>query len=487
MDFRRLSAVAAGAFVAIIAIIAAATSAFGLIAVPAAETLKAPVVKTQPKSLSTQVGVPASFTSLATGTPTPSVQWQSSTNGTTWTNVAGATSSTYTVASPALAESGTQFRAVFSNSQGTAISSAATMTVVEKPTVTLQPAEVTVTAGQSAKFESAATGTPTPTVQWQSSSNGGSTWASVSGATSPTLTLTNVLLAANGKLYRAVWTNSGGEAISQPAKLNVQSVPAVTTQPSSSTVEAGQPASFTVAGTGTPTPSVQWQATTNGGVTWTNIEGATSTTYTIPATSAEENGRQLRAVLTNGAGSATSSAATLTVREKPTVTLQPVEATSVVGQAAVFESAASGLPAPTVHWEVSTNGGTSWAALAGATSAKLTLSAVSAGMPNSGPTDAAIESTTSFGNYEFRADAPGYEPLYGILPLKFNGGYLALDILFFAPAAFFNLREVYPFYEFDLDKKNVRYKIKPEDEWSTAVPLQAEELRAKRALPPNKP
>src|SRR5271167_3859020 len=59
--------------------------------------------------------------------------------------------------------------------------------------------------------------------------------------------------------------------------------------------------------------------------------------------------------------------------------------------------------------------------------------------------------TTSFGNYEFRAQVPGTEPFYGYLPLKFNGGYLALDILFFTPAMFFNLREVYPYYDFDLE------------------------------------
>ena len=88
--------------------------------------------------------------------------------------------------------------------------------------------------------------------------------------------------------------------------------------------------------------------------------------------------------------------------------------------------------------------------------------------------------TTSFGNYEFRAQAEGMEPLYGILPLKFNGGYLALDILFFAPAMFFNLREVYPFYEFDLEKKIVKHRSKATDEWSTYVPLDAEKQRAKR-------
>ncbi|MCV2368086.1 hypothetical protein [Roseateles oligotrophus] len=87
---------------------------------------------------------------------------------------------------------------------------------------------------------------------------------------------------------------------------------------------------------------------------------------------------------------------------------------------------------------------------------------------------------TSFGNYEFRAQAEGMEPLYGVLPLKFNGGYLALDILFFAPAMFFNLREVYPFYEFDLEKGVVKYRHKNTDEWVTYFPLEAEKQRAKR-------
>lgn len=90
--------------------------------------------------------------------------------------------------------------------------------------------------------------------------------------------------------------------------------------------------------------------------------------------------------------------------------------------------------------------------------------------------------TTSFGNYEFRADAPGYETFYGILPLKFNGGYLALDILFFAPAAFFNLREVYPQYDFDLEKKQVRYRTKSEEEWSVFVPLKADEDQGRQAF-----
>jgi len=46
---------------------------------------------------------------------------------------------------------------------------------------------------------------------------------------------------------------------------------------------------------------------------------------------------------------------------------------------------------------------------------------------------------TSFGQYRFRATQEGMEPMYGLMPLKFNSGYLVADILFFAPAAFYNL------------------------------------------------
>lgn len=88
--------------------------------------------------------------------------------------------------------------------------------------------------------------------------------------------------------------------------------------------------------------------------------------------------------------------------------------------------------------------------------------------------------TTSFGNYEFQVSADGKDPFYGVLPLKFNGGYLALDILFFAPATFFNLREVFPYYEFDQARGMIKYKLKEADSWTEYQPTQEETDRAKR-------
>jgi len=85
---------------------------------------------------------------------------------------------------------------------------------------------------------------------------------------------------------------------------------------------------------------------------------------------------------------------------------------------------------------------------------------------------------TSFGNYEFKAVDGDGPPLYGILPMKFKGGHLAADIILFAPAAFFNLREAFPFYEIDVKDGVIRYKVKATDVWVEYKPKPEEAARA---------
>lgn len=76
--------------------------------------------------------------------------------------------------------------------------------------------------------------------------------------------------------------------------------------------------------------------------------------------------------------------------------------------------------------------------------------------------------------------AAGGKKMYGILPLKFNGGYLAMNILFFAPAPFFNLREVYPLYEFDVDRNVIKFRGSEKESWMEMQPTPEEAARAKR-------
>lgn len=94
--------------------------------------------------------------------------------------------------------------------------------------------------------------------------------------------------------------------------------------------------------------------------------------------------------------------------------------------------------------------------------------------------DSHTYNTTSFGQYFFKLSDGGAQTMYGLLPLKFNGGYLAMDILFFAPAMFYDLREVFPYYQFDIKDGIVQYKKKPQDNWVTHKSTPAEIERAKR-------
>lgn len=86
---------------------------------------------------------------------------------------------------------------------------------------------------------------------------------------------------------------------------------------------------------------------------------------------------------------------------------------------------------------------------------------------------------TSFGNYEFKAQAPGLEPFYGLLPLNFKGDHLALDVLFFAPGAFFNLRAAFKYYQIDVANQVVRFKKKDSDPWTEIRPKAVEVERAR--------
>ena len=85
---------------------------------------------------------------------------------------------------------------------------------------------------------------------------------------------------------------------------------------------------------------------------------------------------------------------------------------------------------------------------------------------------------TIFVIYEFKASSGDAPPFYCILPLKFKGGHLAADIILFAPAAFFNLREAFPFYDIDVQNGVIRYKAKATDEWVEYKPKPEEVAHA---------
>ena len=329
-----------------------------------------PAVTTQPISLKAATGTNATFSATGGGSPAPAVQWQQSPKGSSsWSPVAGATKPSFTLAA-ATALSGTKFRALFSNANGQAVSKAAVLVVVgatEAPLVTRHPVGLSVAAGQTAVFTSTASGDPAPKVQWQVSTRGGG-YSNISTATSTTYKV-QATSSLNGCRYRAVFTNSKGRAVSQPALLKVGAKvrkPAVVLQPTDQSVYAGVEATFTAGATAASTAKVQWQVSKTG-KTWSVVSGATKPTFAVKADKSR-NGYRYRAVFTNAAGAATTKPAKLTIfaSMKPIVTLNPVTQTVLVGGQPVFWAAAIGKPTPKLQWQESANG-TAWTNISGAT------------------------------------------------------------------------------------------------------------------------
>ena len=138
------------------------------------------------------------------------------------------------------------------------------------PTISTQPTSRTVAAGGTVQLTAAASGSPTPTLQWFRGAT------AIAGATSSTLTISGAT-AADAATYTMVATNSLGSATSNAVTLTVTGIvvtaPVVTSHPTSVTAAVGGAAAFSVAATGSPT--FQWRK--NG----TNIPGATSATLTF--------------------------------------------------------------------------------------------------------------------------------------------------------------------------------------------------------------
>ncbi|MAN02772.1 MAG: hypothetical protein CMI35_06810 [Owenweeksia sp.] len=272
-----------------------------------------PLITAQPTNQTVTEGNSVGFSVTANGEPSPSYQWEVN-SGSSWIEVSGATSATYTFTA-SLSQDGNQYRVRVYNTEGSLYSDAVNLSVnaaLSVPQITNQPAAQTVFENNTATYSVAATGNPAPAYQWEV--NTGSGWANISGATSSTYSFT-AALADDGNLYRANVSNSEGSVTSDEADLTVTSepfAPQITTQPASQSVFENTAVSFTVAATGGPAPSYQWVLNTGSG--WADISGATESTYTLTATLVE-NGYQYRVKVYNSEGTVASNTVTLSVQE----------------------------------------------------------------------------------------------------------------------------------------------------------------------------
>jgi hypothetical protein len=313
----------------------------------------AAAITTQPADQSVLAGTTATFTVVASNAI--SYQWQISTDsGSSFSDINSATAASYTTAATEVADSGTQYRVVVSGAGNSIASSAVTLAVTTAPvapSISVHPADQTINDGQDAIFTVTATGTSL-SYQWQRSTDGGISFSDLAGEANATLSLAALTLADNGQQFRVGVSNVAGSVISDAAMLTVNTVPvapAFTTQPASSSVVEPAAATFNVTATGTPSPTLQWQSSTDGGSTFADIVGATGSSYTTPATTGSNDGQQFRVIATNAADSATSSIATLTVSvpAAPSFTTHPADVVIIEGQNAQLTVVITGTPTPT--------------------------------------------------------------------------------------------------------------------------------------------
>lgn len=257
-----------------------------------------PTITTGPQSQTVSAGTSASFSVTATGGGTLSYQWFFGASP-----ISGATASIYTIANAQAANIG-GYSVVVTNTAGTATSGSAGLSVTPAgPAITSQPQSQAVNQGSSAIFNVTVTGSSPIAYQWRFNNN------PIGGATSSSYTVANVQ-PSNAGSYSVVVTNSLGSATSATATLSILVPPIISTQPQSQLTFVGSNVTFTVGLSQGTNVSYQWLE--NGAP----IGGATLSSYSISPVQWSSAG-SYSVVVTNGAGSATSSTATLVVQQTP--------------------------------------------------------------------------------------------------------------------------------------------------------------------------
>jgi len=164
------------------------------------------------------------------------------------------------------------------------------------------------------------------------------------------------------------------------ANIAINQAPAMTGQPSNQTVCAGTMASFMAMASGVPAPTVQWQLSTNGGMSFADVPGATMTTYSF-TTAALQNGYQYRAVFTNTVSSTMSNVVALTVDTAPSISMSPADSTCQSPATFTVVAGGAGL---TYQWQENSGAGfvnlMNVGPYSGVTTATLTITNPTAGM-----------------------------------------------------------------------------------------------------------
>jgi hypothetical protein len=228
------------------------------------------------------------------------------------------------------------------------------------PVIVQQPTPVSTQEGAFAQFQVLARGAPPLRFQWLRNTQ------PLSGAIGSNLLIYPASAADNGAQYAVVVTNDYGSVTSDTVSLTVAALPpGLLSGLQDTAVTAGAAATFAVTTT-QPAGLLTFQWSRNGSV----IAGATSPSYTTPATTTANNGDVYQVTISNTMGTVTSSAKlSVQALTPPTIIQNPANASVTTGQAASFQVQASGSPPLAYQWQ---RNGT---AISGATGASYTTPA----------------------------------------------------------------------------------------------------------------
>jgi Fungalysin metallopeptidase (M36)/Secretion system C-terminal sorting domain/Fungalysin/Thermolysin Propeptide Motif len=274
-----------------------------------------------------------------------------------------------------------KMRSSLFNASGVRVNTSDTTTIILQNAgctpvaITTQPANASACAGNNVSFTVAATGSNL-TYQWQVSTDLGVTYTNIPAQTAATLNLTAITAGMNNNRYRVIINNACPSTVtSTGAILTVSNAATVTGQPVNTSVCLNGNASFSASATGSNL-TYQWQVSTDAGLNYTNITGATSATLNLTNVLGSMNGNLYRVVVFScGPTGTNSNAATLTITNPANITLQPVSVTACPNDNVSFSVAVNGTSL-SYQWQVKSSAAASFSNIPGATSATLNLTGV---------------------------------------------------------------------------------------------------------------
>jgi hypothetical protein len=146
---------------------------------------------------------------------------------------------------------------------------------------------------------------------------------------------------------------------------SAQAQTSITSQPQDLRVCNGSNASFTATATGDAI-TYQWQLSTDGGTTFTNINGETSSNLSLNNATTGMNNNKYRVLIQSAfCGSSSSNAGTLFVSQPASISIQPQDFSACSGSTASVSITATGTSL-SYQWSKSTDGGTTFNNISGA-------------------------------------------------------------------------------------------------------------------------